>query len=581
MAKEAADKAEAERLAKEEADKQEAERLAKHQAALEEAVRVAKEQAHKEEAERLAKEAADKAEAERLAKEAADKAEAERLAKHQAALEEAVRVAKEQAHKEEADRVVKKRSAMVEASTSTKHLEIWWKEKDLALDAEHSDQQQAYQRVAPVLSSLPAAGDTALRAFAHVHSSGKGDGACFEKHRVEQKVWSGILEAVALAKAVLTNPKDGHDFRHMQWLKRLVTKCALLQQIQKSQSPQQVRVNEPSSSRLHLDDIKHVLTDVQHQSDQSALLLNSLSERIATTNTPQTRRQFVVDLVDVDILALNVVGKAGARDKKAQTAVKAVGMFRTLLLSSGTNARCATAACVRLMHGLCSTPEGRSYVRSHDLALQLLVRALLRRQKDVRKATRGRILSILQTLSLNASSGRTMLAVSLKKESESGANALSETQNVSDDNLCKTLLELLASEVKTAGEMAEEYLKVQTDQLGAAALIRDSPDRAVDHWRQLQLIEGRADRMHSLDYTLALVVNLLHASLPGWRPSAQTVWLAPMLNGLASLVCCCGTLWPGTHTRMARIALRLVFHGAAQEDAEKLMLALREVGGCM
>ena len=75
-------KAEEERLAKEMAAREEADRIAREK--IEEEVRLAKEKAEREEAERLAKEKAEKEEAERLAKEKAEKEKAEeeaRLAK--------------------------------------------------------------------------------------------------------------------------------------------------------------------------------------------------------------------------------------------------------------------------------------------------------------------------------------------------------------------------------------------------------------------------------------------------------------------------------------------------------------------
>ena len=75
-------KAEEERLAKEMAAREEADRIAREK--IEEEVRLAKEKAEKEEAERLAKEKAEKEEAERIAKEKAEKEKAEeeaRLAK--------------------------------------------------------------------------------------------------------------------------------------------------------------------------------------------------------------------------------------------------------------------------------------------------------------------------------------------------------------------------------------------------------------------------------------------------------------------------------------------------------------------
>ena len=95
-------KAEEERLAKEMAAREEADRIAREK--IEEEVRLAKEKAEREEAERLAKEKAEKEEAERLAKEKAEKEEAERLAKEKAEKEKAEEEARLAKEKEEAEK---------------------------------------------------------------------------------------------------------------------------------------------------------------------------------------------------------------------------------------------------------------------------------------------------------------------------------------------------------------------------------------------------------------------------------------------------------------------------------------------
>ncbi len=112
--KEAAEKAEKERLEKEAAEKaarEQAEREAAEKAAKEQAEREAAEKAEKERAEREAAERAAKEQAEREAAEKAEKEQAEREAAEKAAKEQAEREAAEKAAKEQAEREAAKKAA--------------------------------------------------------------------------------------------------------------------------------------------------------------------------------------------------------------------------------------------------------------------------------------------------------------------------------------------------------------------------------------------------------------------------------------------------------------------------------------